>query len=363
MGLASGGNNLKKLEFCCPSCRSMLATLDGGFLCSKCGQTWSLADGIPNFLSEPIYWGELSQDEMKNLLQEARAKGWSNAMQRLKSAGSNLYRYATDEGRARWRFLMPITPESRILDLGAGYGSLSIPLARVAGEVVSVDCVVERAHLINCRAEEQGLSNITPVLANVLELPFAEGQFDLVIMNGMLEWVAIAETTMHPREVQISFLSGVRQMLRPGGWVYIGIENRFGLCALKGMTDHGGLRYTSLMPRWLADLCMRLTVRKAEFRQSHVTNSYRTYTYSYKGYKDLLRLAGYKEMAIYECYPGYNEAEQVIPLEHRQAYQYFLSHVFKPRSWKGQLFRRLMSDGTRIGLHRLIASSFGIMAR
>ena len=52
-----------------------------------------------------------------------------------------------------------------------------------------------------------------------------------------------------PRVLQERFLGQLAACLKPGGALYVGIENRFGRMFWRGTPDHQGLRYTSLMPK------------------------------------------------------------------------------------------------------------------
>ena len=79
----------------------------------------------------------------------------------------------------------------RILDLGCGWGSLSLWMAErfPAAEVVAVsNSVTQRAH-IEARAAEQELTNLTVVTADIADFE-APGRFDRIVSVEMLEHVS-----------------------------------------------------------------------------------------------------------------------------------------------------------------------------
>ena len=99
-------------------------------------------------------------------------------------------------------------------------------------------------------------------------------------------------------------LKDFHRILKPGGHVYVGIENRIGYVYFLGGRDHGGLRFTSLMPRPIADIYSRLIKRQP----------YRAYTYSLLGYKNLLKKAGYSQIDFYATIPSYRNVFFLVVL-------------------------------------------------
>ena len=86
-----------------------------------------------------------------------------------------------------------------------------------------------------------GVDNIFPVASPIKSLPFSDNFFDLVILNGVLEWVALDEDTIleqhwdgkragktsyrkTPEEMQIEVLKELRRVLKPDGFLYIAIK-------------------------------------------------------------------------------------------------------------------------------------------
>ena len=149
------------------------------------------------------------------------------------------------------------------------------------------------------------------------KLPFAEKSFDVVIMNGVLEWVGSYLKTGDPLNIQQKCLKEVRRVLKEAGELWIGIENRFGLKYLQGEPDDHlryyspkkPVSYTTVVPRIIANL----------MTQKALGIPYRTYTHSFWGLKRLLKRAGFKEAEFYYPLEGYRAvAAKIYPVQSRE---------------------------------------------
>jgi SAM-dependent methyltransferase len=349
------------VQFQCPTCSSAVEDTGNGYRCAKCEKTYPIVDGVPRFLDRPIYWGELDEDEMNELVHNAEQTSWREAVEYLYKPNPVLHQYIADGGRARWRLVLGIDENTRVLDLGAGYGSLSVPVAKVAGQVVSVDAVPQRNKFLRIRAAQEGLDNVVVVNGDVMRPPLAPGQFDVVILNGMLEWVAVAETEGAPREVQLRFLRNVRSLLREGGKVYVGIENRFGHWAWAGGKDHSGLKYTSIMPKFMANWVVRAKAKRQSFRTDFSKDSYRTYIYSSYGFRKLLQEAGFANVGVYTPFPTYNHVNCFLSIDDPTPYRHFIRSQFRAASLKSRLLRGVLLALIPIGIHKVWSSSYGIV--
>lgn len=308
--------------------------------------TAAAQDGIPVY-SQNRYWGKGSEAGLLEANALLRREGLAAFERRY----AGRFDYTLEENRADWRFPVMLDKRSAVLDIGAGMGRISIPLARVAGRVVAADLSFARLQYLKTRAELEGLSNIEPVLSDLYDLPFGENTFDLVVMNGVLEWVGKTERFAHPRLAQLEALRRCKKLLKPGGVLYIGIENRFALSYLRGI-DHSGLRYTSYMPRFLADAYSRLRGR----------GRYDTYTYNRGGYARLLREAGFAESSFYLIYPGYNLPRIQIPYENLGALRYVIQVLMPGGGWKRAAVR-LLAGTPLLRLYRALFFSYTIFAR
>ncbi len=351
----------------CPHCRGALARCEAAVTCSGCGRRWPVEEGVPVFVEHESYWGEVPQHLMRRVLARSREIGWRAALKDLLTPGySHIRDYVEQPCRADWRFLLPDMSEWTVLDVGAGWGSIGIPLARVCRRVVCLENIRERAQFIRLRAEQEGASNLQVLCADVASPPLGGETFDLVVMNGVVEWLGLEDVRRDPRVVQTSVLSLIRGLLRPKGHLYVGIENRVGYTMFLGSRDHSGVSFTSLMPRQVANWYLRLRGRSGyttDRRTDRSLRGYRTYTYSARGYRKLLAEAGYREVDIYCSMPSYNQPLVIVPADDLGLLRYYFSRLFNPRSIR----RRWLADGVRflsaLGLGSTFTPCFSILAR
>jgi ubiquinone/menaquinone biosynthesis C-methylase UbiE len=105
-------------------------------------------------------------------------------------------------------------PNERVIDIGCGGGRYSVALKRLGfKEVVGVDWSTQAIGVANARVAEAKIAGVTYQRADVLQLPFADREFDVVFSNGVLH---------HTVDCQ----RGVRELarvLKPGGrgWLYL----------------------------------------------------------------------------------------------------------------------------------------------
>ena len=332
----------------CPFCGMGFSRQAMNLECASCGRRFETVDGIPCLAQNPeFYYGEIPQTAMNRLLDEIAKSGWEKgfraAMGEVEDP-SFFIEYALREGRAGWMFLLPIHLKPRILDVGCGPGAIACALARQGCEVFAVDTTLARLKFLQVRARELGLNAVIPVQGGDTPfLPFPPDFFDLVILNGILEWVPRG-SQLDPREAQIEFLRQVRRVLKPEGEIYIGIENRYNYNYFMGSPeDHTGVKYVSLMPRALANVYMLHEKGKR----------YTTWTYSRAGYSRLLRKAGFLSTKFYLPVPDYRSFTRVVDPESENSVSSFYAAGHR---------RRRVPSWCQPWLARNLAPAFGIIA-
>lgn len=311
-------------QLACPACSASLALQDGRFLCNgECGPVGRLVGGFPCFTNCDYYWGELPLDQMRKINDRAEEVGWEAAV-RETVRDQELLHYVCSPHRADFYHHWDLPDDSAILDIGSGWGTIAEALSRKFRRVVAVEGVYERARFTSRRLAQSATGQTAVICSDFMRLPLAPGQFDAVVLNGILEWVGLASKDEAPRALQLRFLRRLHDLLKPTGLVCIGIENRIGWRVFRGMEDHSGLPYTSLMPRPLADWWCR---RRPRGFRSGGNLGYRTYTYSLPGYRKLFREAGFRRVLAFQAWNGYNDPRVLLPLADRESVLQFLRNT------------------------------------
>ncbi|MBN1527376.1 MAG: class I SAM-dependent methyltransferase [Candidatus Omnitrophica bacterium] len=350
------GTECMGVDLVCPVCKGTLDRGEGLLSCQKCGKEWRAPGGIADLrLSPARYWGEYPEDVMDRLVARCREAGWNAALKEFfLERDPQYYDYTLDKRRADWHLLVPIGRESRILDAGCGWGTLSFALAGVYREVVALDAVRQRVEFIDIRSKSEGLKNLTPVCGQVGSLPFPDGYFDLVVLNGVLEWVPMMEEGVSPATAQMGALKEVLRVLKKGGYLYLAIENRWAAINFLGFKDtHSGLRFVTLMPRFLANIYSR-AVRGKDFRE---------YTWTYWEHRRMLRKAGFSDARFYAPLPTYRRFYYMLPIKDSSKIKFFLRSMAFPRNDMQRFFILAANSFFLYKIARYFVPDFSIVAR
>lgn len=291
---------MKETKILCPKCKSQLNKDGEKITCKNCFFTGRFQKGFHDFpCDEEYYLRGIEREEMKLFLKTADEKGWKHAVKNISFKYPNLREYIQSYARSDWLFhCLDNSKLESCLDIGSGYGTNVFSLAKYFNEVWSIEGVTERIQFQKIRRDQEKIENIHLVRSDWLNIPFLDESFDLISLNGALEWIGLSDYSKNPREMQIEFLKQLHNTLKPDGCLYVGIENRFGYNFFLGGTDHSGIPYTSIVPRKIADCMVRGKNRKDRGIIKNWPN-YRTYSYSYWGYKNLLKEAGFNRIRIY----------------------------------------------------------------
>ncbi|MCX5700370.1 MAG: methyltransferase domain-containing protein [Candidatus Omnitrophica bacterium] len=223
-----------------------------------------------------------------------------------KSLPAGLQEFISDKDRVGWKYFIESDISGKVLDVGSGWGALAFSFAKNCEAVYALEPVWERVNFIRIRAEQDREGNLFPVCADALNLPFPDNYFDLVIFNGVLEWLGCSDLRLKPDIAQEKGLKEAQRVLRPGGSLYIGIENKLSFFYFLGVKDpHSRLRFATLMPKKIANLYSKLLKKK----------EYRTYIYSMPGYRELLSKSGFKSVSFFLPAPGYIKFKHIVALD------------------------------------------------
>jgi len=339
--------------FDCPDCKLPLRAGNQALHCSSCGREFPVDDGLPNFCKTDIYWGEVDTASSDRLLRETERTTWRDAVETVLADRPDLVEYCTDTRRANFLQLIPPSRRGTLLDIGTGWGSIASAAATLFKNVYAIEPVSVRARFSHLRFRQEARDNITPARASLLDLPFARPEFDVIILNGILEWVGDWNRTLPPERAQETTLRTLRGLLKPGGFLVVGIENRFGYTFFRGRKDHNGLWGTNLLPRVAASAVSLLRKRER----------YRVYTYSAKGLRKLLRGAGFDDMEFFAPLPGYNRPFSILSLESPGPLRHYITHFAGGHSALRRLANRAAATLAAAGAMKHLVPDFLVFAR
>lgn len=262
----------------CPICLGPLGERAGAVRCRACDVRYGREDGV--YLLGPPFAVDAGPDSvltqrMRRLLDEAAARGWEEArgqftsdvlggalrapsqsrwaQVRAKLTGTtweDTLQDLVDPTRGGWKFLLALQRDARVLFLGPSWGAAPVSLARSCGHVVVLDGLLERLQLTQQQAVGAGLENVTCArIVDPLHLPLPDGSVDLIAVPGVAEWfMAVAGERPLPPRCGDALLVELHRLLAPGGQVYLGTDNRFGVSWLLGGRRPNG---TAFSPRTL----------------------------------------------------------------------------------------------------------------
>jgi len=207
----------------------------------------------------------------------------------------------------------------KILDIGAGWGQFSLPLAKT-NKVCSLEPTPERMSFIHAAAKQEKIEkNMCFLGADYMDVTF-ESQFDLILCIGVLEWVGVFRNGSPPKQIQQEFLQKIKVELKEGGRLVIGIENRLGLKYLLGnRDDHTGLSGISCYHHALAQ----------KLFEEETGGELRCLTYSMEEYRTMILKAGFTNIAFHAAFPDYKLPQVILPANGCDTVnQFFISGQF-----------------------------------
>jgi SAM-dependent methyltransferase len=131
---------------------------------------------------------------------------------------------------------------ARVLEVGTGSGAIAASLAEAVGPTGHVEAV----DVVDERVVKDGV-RFTQVEGT--RVPFEDGSFDVVVSNHVIEHVG-------DRAEQLRHLRELRRVLRPGGWAYLAMPNRW-----RVVEPHFKLPLLSWLPPGLRSGYVRLAGR------------------------------------------------------------------------------------------------------
>jgi ubiquinone/menaquinone biosynthesis C-methylase UbiE len=283
--------NEKENLFICPNCHENLQEKHSYLLCINCGKRFPQHFGFPLFYKPQEHW-DVGGFDRSNL---DRSQNWKDYLS-VAFPDDDRCAWISDVSRTMTLALSEIKEGIRVLDIGSGWGTYAIAAAKLGAHVWAIDANPEGLDFLAKRCQQDGLRQVKVAQGSALKLPFPNGSFDLVMLNGVFELLPEYINGASPEEIQCRALQEAKRVMHSEGHLAIAIENRYGLPYIAGGSDeHTGLRFITVLPRTIASLYSYMKFRKP----------FRIYTHSVSGLQKLFKKTGFILTRCYGAYPNY----------------------------------------------------------
>ena len=251
-------------------------------------------------------YSDINNNEENDIIEQLKQENWLEVVEkRFSEKNPWLYSIITDRGRNLFLDFVPLKKDGKYLDVGSGWGQIAIPLSR-HGHVYCLDLTLSRLKILREIARQEKCK-LMYLCGNYITFPFENNQFDLVILNGTLEWINLGISSNSIWQIQIEALKKTFNILSPGGYVYIGIENALGLKYLFGAPDdHTSIPYLVFLIEEKAKLA---------YKNKFPNKTLPAKTWSLNEYKEMFANTGLDIVEIYGCFPDYKLIRGMIPLQ------------------------------------------------
>lgn len=242
--------------WCCPACGGKLDGLGSRATCTGCAQAFVSEEGIWR-LFHPHEKVEGDVTEIVKSFYESNPfpnyDGHESLRSLIDKSRRGIYARLLDE---------QIGYGTRILEVGCGTGQLSNFLGIGGRTVVGADLCLNSLRLAEGFRRRHGLDNVRFVQMNLFRPAFKDGEFDVVLCNGVLH---------HTSDPEGGYRR-IARLVKPGGHVVIGLYNKWGRLALDARRVV--FNATGGRMRWI-DSYIRKTRMSREKQESWFNDQYR----------------------------------------------------------------------------------------
>jgi SAM-dependent methyltransferase len=138
-----------------------------------------------------INWSYYWQKELEELPPSNKSKDWDNIAKKFKKWMKK------DDYPEKLLEKIETNPDYSVLDIGCGEGTITLQLAKQVSEVTCIDLSAEMLDLLNQRAENEEIKNLTCLQGDMLDISLDSlGKKDIVIASRCLNGVMEIETIL-----------------------------------------------------------------------------------------------------------------------------------------------------------------------
>jgi|WetSurMetagenome_2_1015567.scaffolds.fasta_scaffold104860_1 2-polyprenyl-3-methyl-5-hydroxy-6-metoxy-1,4-benzoquinol methylase len=260
-----------------------------------------------------IYYGEIPEThfyQLLNYIHEFKINA-SDAILEYCSATNNEYflEHAIGNKRGLIAESFGDLRKKEVLDYGCGLGAIGIACVKKGANVTFVDSCQARVKMAKYLTEEFNTSSnsIFSTALDINSITKLKNQYDLIIINGLLEWLPSTKKASHTDalEVQRNFLRTCRTLLSQDGRIYIGMENRFALLYQIGHPeDHTNINRISIIDRRNGN----------RLHQLQNKTDYVNFTWTYEDYYNEAKKMNMEVEKIFGMFPDYRFPQKIIDL-------------------------------------------------
>ena len=240
-----------------PCCHASMHVKDDRVVCAACLHEFNIHNNIPQ-----LFWQHEDYGVGKDVTEVVKAFYEETPFPNYDEHDS--LRSLIDKSRRGFyaSILNDAIPyNSTVLEVGCGTGQLSNFLGIGNRRVIGADLCLNSLELAENFRRKHELSRVRFVQMNLFEPCFKPEQFDVVLCNGVLH---------HTNDPYGGFES-IAKLVKPGGYIIIGLYNRFGRLA----TDLRRTIYkvTGGRGRWL-DSCLRAMASDSDKHRAWYNDQY-----------------------------------------------------------------------------------------
>lgn len=231
----------------CPQCKTQLQLHAATWVCENCHQQFAYRHGIPVLYDMDTKSGCTTVPEglishIDEALDRRREdeKVWARLLLKI------IQFYATardrnrivlnlvDESKTASKFLLNLSPQSHVLNLGPGWDNTTINLARCTHRVTVLDLDLYRLYVLMLKKQYYALKNVDLICSGTGKyLPIEDQTLDAVFVQDGLKWSLLSfffNTAENPSDFPtdftplLGFLRELNRILKPQGELFWGIE-------------------------------------------------------------------------------------------------------------------------------------------